>query len=73
MPVTLCPACGLPTGSESIGVGTVRPFDDADHSRGWTLQDADSAYLMIGDYGCIAPTRAEAIAEGRARAARGDL
>ncbi len=35
--------------------------------HGWTCQDADGAYLLIGSHGCCAPTQWEAVAEGLLR------
>lgn len=49
----------------------VEPIDGSTgHSRikGWVLLDiGDRAPLMIGGYGCVAPTKADAIAEGLRR------
>jgi hypothetical protein len=42
------------------------------HGRFWLLLDPDDAPLMIGEHGCCAPARREAIAEGLSRIARGD-
>ena len=39
------------------------------HLRGWTLQGPDGHYLFIGEHGCIAPTKREAIEEALARIA----
>jgi hypothetical protein len=43
---------------------------------GWTLRethdpDITDAYVMIGDHGCCAPTRREALMEAYARIANG--
>jgi hypothetical protein len=37
------------------------------YGKGWVLKDPDGAELMIGDHGCVAPTRWECIAEAVAR------
>jgi hypothetical protein len=42
------------------------------YGKGWTLQDADGAYLMIGHHGCVAPTRRAARDEAERRIDRGD-
>lgn len=40
------------------------------NETGWVLRDSDGASLMIGDYGSIAPSQWEAVAEGLARIAQ---
>lgn len=39
------------------------------HGKGWTLAEtADpTGYLMVGPYGCVSPTRWEAVAEALSR------
>lgn len=34
---------------------------------GWVLLDPDGSPLMIGDHGCVAPRKMDAVAEGMKR------
>jgi hypothetical protein len=49
----------------------IERFDGSDGTRrvrGWLLLDiGDRAPLMIGNHGCVSPTRWEAVAEGLRR------
>lgn len=44
-----------------------KPCPASDRMAGWFLLDPEGDHLMIADHGCVAPTMAEAVAEGLER------